>query len=255
MKTVAVLLALFVCSGVSAQDWRDTLKMARSAYDKEHYEKALKYYEQAQRGAPAGVDLSDEMAQSAYKAEDYQRAEKIYQQSHGSKSGKKKRADNLHNIGNARMKTENYEGAVEAYKEALRLNPKDKETRYNLSEAKRELQKQKKKQQQEQENQQNGGDQQEQNDSGESGSDQNDSGQQNNSGQNSQQQNQGKGQQKNQGQGNQKKNGQQNSGQGQLSDKTADRMLEELMKKEAETKRRMSGGRGGGGSAKSGKDW
>ena len=126
--------------------------MARSAYDSEQYDKALKYYEKAQKGAPSSVDLSDEMAQSAYKAEDYQRAEKIYQQSQGNKYDKKSRSDNFHNLGNTRMKSENYEGAIEAYKEALRINPNDKETRYNLSEAKRKLKK--KQDQQQQQNQQ-----------------------------------------------------------------------------------------------------
>jgi len=52
----------------------------------------------------------------------------------------------LHNLGNAFMKNKSYEKAVETYKEALRNNPTDNETRYNLALAKEML----KKEQQEQ---------------------------------------------------------------------------------------------------------
>ena len=41
MKTVAVLAVLFVVSNVYAQDWRDTLELARTAYKSKDYDKAL----------------------------------------------------------------------------------------------------------------------------------------------------------------------------------------------------------------------
>lgn len=53
-----------------------------------------------------------------------------------------------HNMGNVYMKNKEYEKAVEAYKEALRNDPTDEETRYNLALAKEML----KKQQQDQKN-------------------------------------------------------------------------------------------------------
>ncbi|VAW15215.1 Aerotolerance protein BatC [hydrothermal vent metagenome] len=46
-----------------------------------------------------------------------------------------------HNMGNVFMKRKEYEKAVEAYKEALRNNPTDEETRYNLALAKELLKK------------------------------------------------------------------------------------------------------------------
>jgi len=250
MKTVAVLIVFFTVFSAAAQDWRDTLKMARNAYEMEEYDKASGFYQKAQKGAPESVDLSDEMAQSAYKAGKFEEAEKIYQQNQANKSSTKAKANNHHNIGNTRMKSENYGGAVDAYKDALRLNPNDEKTRYNLSEAKRKLQQQQKKEQ----NEQNSGQQKKQ---------QGNSGQQKNqSGKNSSKQSKG----------NQQKNGQQNpskgggqqkngegtdpqDGKGQLSNKNADRILDDLMRKEAETKKRMAGMGGSGRRAKSGKDW
>ena len=49
----------------------------------------------------------------------------------------------FHNMGNVFMKNKEYEKAVEAYKEALRNNPDDEETRYNLALAKELLKKEK----------------------------------------------------------------------------------------------------------------
>jgi tetratricopeptide (TPR) repeat protein len=48
-----------------------------------------------------------------------------------------------HNLGNSLMKEENYKGAIEAYKNALRNNPDDEETRYNYALAKEKQKKEK----------------------------------------------------------------------------------------------------------------
>ena len=53
-----------------------------------------------------------------------------------SKTNKHK---SYHNIGNAFMKNKNYKAAVEAYKNALRNNPADDESRYNYALAKKML--------------------------------------------------------------------------------------------------------------------
>ncbi len=52
---------------------------------------------------------------------------------------RKEKHNALHNIGNVLMKAKEYEGAVEAYKNALRNNPADEQTRYNYALAKKML--------------------------------------------------------------------------------------------------------------------
>ena len=68
-----------------------------------------------------------------------------------------------HNMGNVFMKNKDYAKAVEAYKEALRNDPTDEETRYNLALAKEMLKKQQEEQKNDdnQENQQQDQDQKE----------------------------------------------------------------------------------------------
>lgn len=57
------------------------------------------------------------------------REAKTYEQKHRA----------YHNLGNAYMQTKDYQAAVEAYKNALRANPNDEETRYNYALAKKFL--------------------------------------------------------------------------------------------------------------------
>ena len=251
MIRIVLHIAIFsTCLTAYGQEWRDSLDLARTAYEEEDYMKALKYYESAQKKAPEDIDLSDEMAQSAYKAREFERAEKIYQQSGGAQNSNIKKADNFHNLGNSRMKQENYQGAIEAYKESMRLNPNDDQTRYNLSEAIRKLKDQQK------------------NNGGQDGNQGNQDGQDGQDGQGDQNGNQNGNQDGNQGnqngnQGNQNGNqggsGNNNSEGGQnnstLPNRTVDRMLDKLMKDEAETKRKMNGGQGKNSQSASGKDW
>ena len=153
MKAIFIIGFLLSTVVSFSQEWRDPLGLARKEYKNENYEKALKYYKSAQKKAPEDVNLSDEIGQSAYKSGDYETAEKVFQQNSANKRSNKNRAKNIHNIGNARMRTKNYKGAVEAYKDALRLNPEDEKTRYNLSEATRKLKKKKKEKEKSQKNQ------------------------------------------------------------------------------------------------------
>lgn len=243
MKRILYIIFLMLTSTsvFSQEDWRDSLETARSAYKAKQYDKALKYYQSAQKKAPEGIDFSDEMGQSAYKAREFDKAEKLYEQSSSAIGDKNKKSKTFHNIGNCRMEQKNYQGAVDAYKEALRNNPSDEQTRYNLSEAIRRL-----KDQQDKKNNQNDkndkNNQQNQNPKkDQSSKDQNKQGDHNKNEGNSSGQN-GKGDQ-------QKEN---NS---TLPNKTVDRLLDKLMKEESETKRKVSGNKGEKGEAISGKDW
>ncbi len=58
-----------------------------------------------------------------------------------------------HNMGNVYMQRKEYQQAVEAYKEALRNDPTDEETRYNLALAKEMLKKEQEQQQQNEDDQ------------------------------------------------------------------------------------------------------
>lgn len=230
MKSFVVFLfTVFAFQGF-AQQWVDSLKVARVAYKNKEYDKANRYYRSAQNLAPENIDLSEEIAQSTYRSRDFENAEKVYQQAAAEKKDKLEKAKMQHNLGNTRMKKKDYSGAIEAYKDALRNNPNDQETQYNLSEAIRQ-----KKQQEDKKNNQ-------QNQNGK-----NPSQNQNNSANNNSNNSSG---------GGSNSSKKENKSSGSLPNKQADKMLDNLTKQEANTRRRISNGsKSEENNSKSGKNW
>lgn len=246
MRVLIYIAFLMSFTSVFSQEWRDSLSVARDAYAKQEYEKALKYYRSAQSKAPEGVDLSKEMGQSAYKNLQYKDAEDIYRQQAYAEKQPNEKAKAYHNLGNSLMQQKKYGDAIDAYKQSLRSDPSNDKTRHNLAEAMR-LQKQQK-DQQNKENQDKK-DQQDQKDQ-----QQNQNNNQNNN-QNQQNQNNQQGQQ-NQSNKPQNGGGNQNQNNGsKLQDKAVEKKLDELMKQESATKRRMGGSQNSSGYSRTGKDW
>jgi len=68
-----------------------------------------------------------------FKQEQYEDAAEAFQSAATMAQNKTDKADALHNLGNAHVKNEAYDKAIDAYKQALRNNPSDEETRYNLA--------------------------------------------------------------------------------------------------------------------------
>jgi tetratricopeptide (TPR) repeat protein len=77
-----------------------------------------------------------------YNNETYSEAFGRFKEAGETATDKKSKHKAYHNMGNVFMKRKEYEKAVESYKEALRNNPTDEETRYNLALAKEMLKKQ-----------------------------------------------------------------------------------------------------------------
>ncbi|MBE0499472.1 MAG: VWA domain-containing protein [Campylobacterales bacterium] len=117
-----------------------TLQKAKEAYSQEQYEQSAALYE-------AFADKSSEAAynyaNSLYKAKAYEKAIEAYAKVESQTPELKAKA--LHNSGNAYAKLQQYQEALAAYEEALKLN-EDKETKENYEAVKKLLQEQKKEQ-------------------------------------------------------------------------------------------------------------
>ncbi|MDX1445458.1 tetratricopeptide repeat protein [Lishizhenia sp.] len=249
MKFIAVFTFLLLSCTVNAQQWREEFREGNRLYEEGKYQEAYNHFITAQQQAPENIDISREISRAAYrKGEFKEAAENFYNQLQDAKSQEEKAAL-YHNMGNCNMKDKNYAEAIENYKNALRMNPSAKETRYNLAEAKRRLKKQEEEQQKNQKQQ----DQQNQQDQNKNQQQQN---QQNQNQQNKEgQPKQGDGQsQKSQNNSSSNSSPQQSD---KLSSKKTERLLDELMKQEMNTKRKLRGMGSGGKQekVKSGKRW
>lgn len=166
-----LLLIVSLCSTcvVSAQAMseRDHIRKGYKLYTDSLFEKAEVEFRKALEINPKNTDamfnlgnaLFNQIPQSQEKGkeamEQYATAAKL-------ETDKSKLAQINHNLGILFYTAQQYPQSVEAYKEALRNNPSDHETRYNLAKAMHMLKQQEQNQQQDQQQQQEQQEQQEQ---------------------------------------------------------------------------------------------
>lgn len=102
----------------------------------DNYISAEKEYRKAISKAPTVVAGSYNLGNTYYEKGNYEEALYRHTEAAEAATTKTEKHKAFHNIGNILMKEELCKEAVEAYKNALRNNPSDDETRYNLAIAK-----------------------------------------------------------------------------------------------------------------------
>ena len=130
----------------------------RGQYERGNHPKALEAFDAAARTRPADPVLRFNMADALYKSGQLEQAEPLYQ-ALAEKPDSPLAAAARFNLGNTRFGKQDFAGAIQAYRDALRLAPGDKDTTWNLELALRALQDQQRQQKREQERQQRDQDQ------------------------------------------------------------------------------------------------
>ena len=111
-------------------------------------------YRRALSKAPERPEALYNLGNTHFKEQDFEEAKQRYFQTQKFAENKSSKQHAFHNLGNVFMKQKDYAKAVEAYKNALRNNPEDEETRYNYALAKELLEKEQEQQQNQDQNDQ-----------------------------------------------------------------------------------------------------
>jgi tetratricopeptide (TPR) repeat protein len=134
---ITPLLGLLLSLPGLAQEERSLARKGNQDYHQEAYSEAEVKYRK-----------------SLKKASDFNKARfnlgNTYQQVIENTDNEQVKAKAYHNKGNALLKQKEVDKSIQSYKNALRLNPKDEDTRYNLSYALKQRKKQKQKQKKQQ---------------------------------------------------------------------------------------------------------
>jgi Ca-activated chloride channel homolog len=146
MKKAVLILLLMMTSFSFSQENKDekAIKKANNFVfegntllgKKDDFVSAEMAYRKAISNQPTTVAGIYNLGNSYYKSKNYDEA--LYRQEQAAKlaTSKEERHKAFHNIGNILMENKKCKEAVEAYKNALRNDPTDDETRYNLGLAK-----------------------------------------------------------------------------------------------------------------------
>lgn len=223
LKLKYILLLIFaVSSQVYAQrDYNGYVREGNKLYTDSLFDKAEIVYRKALEKDVNGTAALYNLGNTLLMQQKAQDAMSQYQIAEKRESGKDKLAQIHHNMGVIHHGSNNYAAAVETYKQALRENPHDHETRYNLALAMHML-----KQQQQDENQDQQQDKQEKQEQQQE--------QQQDQQQNQQQQNQ-----EQQQQDQQQDQRQQQEQQQQMSKENAEQMLQAAMQDEKDVQEKV----------------
>jgi len=141
-KLLYIFPFLLAAAGVSAQSMpeRSLVRKGTRQYNKGNYEQAISRYEQALQAVAGQFEATYDLGNALYKAARFARAEPpMPQAAAAALRTDDERAEAFYNLGNAQFKQQKYKEALESYKQSLRLNPADMETKYNYAYTKRLL--------------------------------------------------------------------------------------------------------------------
>lgn len=160
---VILLLIALHCGKASAQEERKFVRKGIELLGKESYAEAETAFRKALELEPSSFEAGYNLATALFRQEKYEEAIKQLQATEPrTDKDKQKIASLYHNMGNSYLYGGNVDGGIEAYKQSLRNNPLDDETRYNLIAAMKMKQQQEQQQDQQQQQEQQEQQQQEQ---------------------------------------------------------------------------------------------
>ena len=181
---IFIVLTLGSFFSLIAQSERKMTRNGNTNYETGNFIDAEINYKKALEKNSDLLEAQFNLGDALVKQERFDEALEAFEKVSASTENQNLKADALHNKGNVLLSQQNLEGAIESYKDALRINPKDHETRYNYAYVKKLLDEQQ--QQQNQDQQQNEDNQEEnkeedkdQNDSSNDQEDQNNEGSEN----------------------------------------------------------------------------
>jgi Ca-activated chloride channel family protein len=125
----------------TAESLADKNREGNRLFAESKYEEAEKAYLDAQAKSPGHPEILYNLGNALIKQRKYSQGIRALRQS--SDSGNEQiKTDSLYNTGNALYTTGDYKGSADAFIEALKLNPEDKDAKHNLELALEKLQEQ-----------------------------------------------------------------------------------------------------------------
>src|SRR5690554_6869844 len=164
--SMLLLLLTAAASNTAAQEERPHVRRGVALLEQERFAEAEAEFRSALQLKPSSFEAAYNLGTALFRQEKYDEAlQQLQATTPFANDDKQRLASLFHNLGNSYLFGQNIDQSIEAYKQALRHNPLDDETRYNLIAAmklKDEQEEQEEEQQDQQEQDQQEQEQQEQ---------------------------------------------------------------------------------------------
>jgi len=116
-----------------AQSTRGLINDGVDLYKEQKFADAEVNFKKGVEKNPESFEAKFNLGDAYYKQQRYDEAMKSFQSAFVNARSDEEKAKIYHNIGNSLLKAQKIKESIGAYKEALKLNPNDQETKYNLS--------------------------------------------------------------------------------------------------------------------------
>ena len=147
---IFIVLTLGSFSSVISQSERKMTRNGNTSYETGDFIDAEINYKKALDKNSNLLEAQFNLGDALVKQERFDEALDAFEKVSVSTEDQNLKANALHNKGNVLLSQQDLEGAIESYKDALRINPKDHETRYNYAYVKKLLDEQQQQQNQDQ---------------------------------------------------------------------------------------------------------
>ena len=146
-----VFLGLMIFSmSLFGQQENKIIREGNRLFNNENFDGAEIKYREALELNPSNASALYNLGNALYKQGRFDEAAEIFDAISQTAQSPDIRSKALHNLGNSHMGLQDYAKSIDAYKESLRINPDDLDSRYNLVYALNQLQEQEQQQQQDQ---------------------------------------------------------------------------------------------------------
>ena len=152
MKNTLFILSLLMCITSFAQNKKSFLRDGNELYTDSSYNDAEMQYRKSLEKDQDYFNASFNLADAVYKQERYEESSALFDALVDNAPTENDLAKVYHNLGNSLTQEQKLEEAIEAYKNALRINPNDAETRHNLALSKKQKQEQEQQEEKKEEN-------------------------------------------------------------------------------------------------------
>ena len=132
-NTLLLIMLLLAFQSATAQTDRKLIRQGNRQFRNQHYEEAEATYRKASAANAQNPEAQYNLGCALMAQQKDSMAMKCFQKSAQLHTDKQRKAQAYHNMGVILQQKKQFGEAAEAYKAALRNNPKDNETRYNLA--------------------------------------------------------------------------------------------------------------------------
>ena len=145
--SIFIVLALGSFLSSEAQSERKITRKGNTHYETGNFIDAEINYKKALEKNSDLLEAQFNLGDALVKQERFDEALEAFEKVSATTEDQNLKANALHNKGNVLLSQQDLEGSIESYKDALRVNPKDNETRYNYAYVKKLLDEQQQQQQ------------------------------------------------------------------------------------------------------------